>query len=83
MSLHWQTFENQQCPANVTRGKFSKQGLEFKTNKYCEFLVYDAKMLDKCVKSQKCFVHCPFLQGQAKENGIYLNKQNKKQTANF
>ena len=32
-----------------------------------KFLIYGAKMLDKCVKSQKkIFVHCPFLQSQAK-----------------
>ena len=32
-----------------------------------KFLIYGAKMLDKCVKSQKkFFVHCPFLQSQAK-----------------
>ena len=32
-----------------------------------QFLIYGAKMLDKCVKSQKkIFVHCPFLQSQAK-----------------
>ena len=31
------------------------------------FLMYGAKMLDKCVKSQKeIFVHFPFLQSQAK-----------------
>ena len=30
-------------------------------------MIYGAKMLDKCVKSQiKKFVHCPFLQSQAK-----------------
>ena len=30
-------------------------------------LIYGAKMLDKCVKGQKkFFVHCPFLQSQAK-----------------
>ena len=32
-----------------------------------KFLIYGAKMSDKCVKSQKkIFVHCPFLQSQAK-----------------
>ena len=32
-----------------------------------KFLICGAKMLDKCVKSQKKnFVHCPFLQSQAK-----------------
>ena len=32
-----------------------------------KFLIYGAKMLDKYVKSQKnFFVHCPFLQSQAK-----------------
>ena len=32
-----------------------------------KFLIYSAKMLDKYVKSQKrIFVHCPFLQRQAK-----------------
>ena len=32
-----------------------------------KFLIHGAKMLDKCVKSQKkIFVHCPFLQSQAK-----------------
>ena len=32
-----------------------------------KFLIYGAKMLDECVKSQKKnFVHCPFLQSQAK-----------------
>ena len=31
-----------------------------------KFLIYDAKMLDTCVKSQKKkIVHCPFLQSQA------------------
>ena len=31
------------------------------------FLIYGAKMLDKCVKIQKKnFAHCPFLQSQAK-----------------
>ena len=32
-----------------------------------KFLIYGAKMLDKCVESEKIFfVHCPFLQSQAK-----------------
>ena len=32
-----------------------------------KFLIYGAKMLEKCVKNQKKnFVHCPFLQSQAK-----------------
>ena len=32
-----------------------------------KFLICCAKMLDKCAKSQKkFFVHCPFLQSQAK-----------------
>ena len=32
-----------------------------------KFLIYVAKMLEKCVKSKKKnFVHCPFLQSQAK-----------------
>ena len=32
-----------------------------------KFLTYGAKMLDKCVKSQKKkFVHCPFLQSRAR-----------------
>ena len=32
-----------------------------------KFLICGAKMLDKCVKSQKNIcVHCPFLQSQAK-----------------
>ena len=32
-----------------------------------KFLIYSAKMLDKCDESQKkIFVHCPFLQNQAK-----------------
>ena len=32
-----------------------------------KFLTYGAKMLEKCVKSEKKnFVHCPFLQSQAK-----------------
>ena len=36
-------------------------------NRKSKFLIYGEKMLDKCVKSQKkIFVHCPFLQSQAK-----------------
>ena len=31
-----------------------------------KFLICGAKMLDKCVKSKKRFIHCPFLQSQAK-----------------
>ena len=32
-----------------------------------KFLIFGAKMSDKCVKSKKKnFVHCPFLQSQAK-----------------
>ena len=32
-----------------------------------KFLMYGAQMLEKCAKSQKKnFVHCPFLQSQAK-----------------
>ena len=47
------------------RGQNSKQ---IDITKYVpKFLIYGAKMLDKCVKSQKkIFVHCPFLQSQAK-----------------
>ena len=47
------------------RGQSSKQ---IDIAKYVsKFLIYGAKMLDKCVKSQKkIFVHCPFLQSQAK-----------------
>ena len=47
------------------RGQNSKQ---IDIAKYVsKFLIYGAKMLDKCVKSQKkIFVHCPFLQSQAK-----------------
>ena len=47
------------------RGQNSKQ---IDIAKYVSnFLIYGAKMLDKCVKSQKnFFVHCPFLQSQAK-----------------
>ena len=43
------------------RGQNSKQ---INIAKYIiEFLIYGAKMLDKCVKSQKIFfVHCPSLQ---------------------
>ena len=42
------------------RGQNSKQ---FNITKYVsKFLIYDAKMLDKWVKSEKkFFVHCPFL----------------------
>ena len=47
------------------RGQNSKQ---INIAKYVsKFLIYGGKMLDKCVKSQKkFFVHCPFLQSQAK-----------------
>ena len=48
------------------RGQNSKQ---INNAKYLsKFLVCSAKMLDKYVKSQKkkFFVHCPFLQSQAK-----------------
>ena len=47
------------------RGQNSKQ---INIAKYVsKFLIYGAKMLDKCVKSEnKFFVHCPFLQSQAK-----------------
>ena len=47
------------------RGQNSKQ---IDIAKYIsKFLIYGAKMLDKCVKSKKKnFVHCPFLQSQAK-----------------
>ena len=47
------------------RGQNSKQ---IDIAKYVsKFLIYGAKMLDKCVKSQKnFFVHCPFLQSRAK-----------------
>ena len=32
-----------------------------------KFLIYGRKMLDKCVESKKKkYVHCPFLQSQAK-----------------
>ena len=49
----------------IHRGQNSKQ---INIAKYVSnFLIYGAKMLDKCVKSQKnFFVHCPFLQSQAK-----------------
>ena len=49
----------------IHRGQNSKQ---INVAKYVsKFLIYGAKMLDKCVKSQKkIFVHCPFLQSQAK-----------------
>ena len=52
------------------RGQNSKQ-INFA--KYVsKFLIHGAKMLDKCVKSQKeNFVHCPFLQSQAKLNGVH------------
>ena len=47
------------------RGQNSKQIIIAKY--VSKFLIYDAKMLDKYVKSQKkVFVHCPFLQSQAK-----------------
>ena len=47
------------------RGQNSKQIIVAKY--ISKFLIYDAKMLDKCVKSKKKnFVHCPFLQSQAK-----------------
>ena len=37
--------------------------------------VYGAKKLYKCAKSQKKkIVHCPFLQSQAKYNGVHLKK---------
>ena len=47
------------------RGQNSKQ---IDIAKYVsKFLIYGAKMLEKCIKSQKkIFVHCPFLQSQAK-----------------
>ena len=49
----------------VPRGQNSKQ---INVAKYIsKFLIYSAKMLEKCVKSKKkIFVHCPFLQSQAK-----------------
>ena len=52
-------------PPSPQRGQNSKQ---INVAKYIsKFLIYGAKMLDKCVKSQKKnFVHCPFLQSQAK-----------------
>ena len=52
-------------PSTQHRGQNSKQ---INVTKYVsKFLTYGAKMLDKCVKSQKkIFVHCPFLQSQAK-----------------
>ena len=47
------------------RGQNSKQIIIAKY--VSQFLIYGAKMLDKCVKSEKkFFVHCPFLQSQAK-----------------
>ena len=47
------------------RGQNSKQIIIAKY--VSKFLIYGAKMLEKCVKSQKKnFVHCPFLQSQAK-----------------
>ena len=51
--------------ASAHRGQNSKQ---INIAKYVsKFLICGAKMLDKCVKSQKkIFVHCPFLQSQAK-----------------
>ena len=47
------------------RGQNSKQ---INIAKYVsKFLICGAQILDKCVKSQKkSFVHCPFLQSQAK-----------------
>ena len=46
-------------PYPMHRGQNSKQ---INIAKYVsKFLIYGAKMLDKCVKSQKKnFVHCPF-----------------------
>ena len=48
----------------IHRGRNSKQ---INIPKYIsKFFIYGAKMLDKCVKSQKkFFVHCPFLQSPA------------------
>ena len=37
--------------------------------------MYGAKLLDKCVKKQKKFVHRPLLQSQAKQNGIHQKKE--------
>ena len=50
---------------DLHRGENSKQ---INIAKYVSrLLICGAKMLDKCVKSQqKIFVHCPFLQSQAK-----------------
>ena len=50
---------------HLHRGQNSKQ---IDIAKYVsKFLIGGAKILDKCVKSQKkIFVHCPFLQSQAK-----------------
>ena len=46
------------------RGKKSKQ---INIAKHIsKFLIHGAKMLEKCVKSHNFFLHCPFLQSQAK-----------------
>ena len=57
------TVRRLELPAH--RGQNSKQ---INIAKYVsKFLIYGAKILDKCVKSQKKnFVHWPFLQSQAK-----------------
>ena len=47
------------------RGQNSKQIIVAKY--ISKFLIYDANILDKCVKSKKrIFVHCPFSLSQAK-----------------
>ena len=53
------------CDIYFHMGQDSKQIIIAKY--VSKFLIYGAKMLDKCVKSKKrIFVHCPFLQSQAK-----------------
>ena len=58
-------FNEEYVQYNAHRGQNSKQ---IDIAKYVsKFLIYGAKMLDKCIKSEKkFFVHCPFLQSQAK-----------------
>ena len=54
-------------PEGMMRSHSCQKSNQIKIAKHIsKFLIYGAKMLDKCVKSKKKFVHCPFLQSQAK-----------------
>ena len=64
------------------RGQNSKQ---INIAKYVsKFLIYGAKMLDKCVKSQKTkFAHCYFCKVNLKKMASNKTNKIKKQTALF